>query len=335
MSETTFEDLKPTFRPTGIHPGVMKIDREVCTKCGLCVQNCPFSCLENDADEIPRMKEGNVGCFSCFNCMVVCAVDCIEIVDTWHVDGPVFNKGWPEQKLPLTPRDDEGNSSEWNLVERTVLERRSVRNFTDEPVSDHMIRRILEAGRFAPSATNGQNWKFTVVTDKAVLDEIEQFSNALWTGVHGQYNDDEQVVGLWQGFGGDALPKGAWEPRGFGRGLDQIVSKELPVYLGAPCVIFIAVNDELFAPDLHAGIAGQNMNLVAQSLGLGMCWSGFGTGPEYNPDLKAKLGFDDGWRIATTLCIGHPEFKQKGMVKRQYRPVTWFRPGGNGPEVEK
>ncbi len=336
MSETTFEDLKPIFRPAGVHPGVMKFDHETCTKCGLCVQNCPFVCLENDAEDLPKMKEGNPGCFSCFNCMVVCPVDgCVEIVDTWHVDGPIFNKGWPEQKMPLQPRDEDGNPSEWNVVERTVLERRSVRNFKDKPVPDHMIRRILEAGRFAPSATNGQPWKFTVVTDPAVLDEIEQFSHALWAGAHAAYNDDEQVVGLWQGYGGDANPTGFWEPRGMGRGLDMLTSKKLLVYLGAPCVILIGTNDELFAPDLHVGIAGQNMNVVAQSLGLGVCWSGFGKGPEFNPELKAKLGFDDGWSIATSLCIGHPEFKQKGLVKRHYRPVTWFRPGGNGAEVEK
>ena len=78
------------------------------------------------------------------------------------------------------------------------------------------------------------------------------------------------------------------------------------------------------------------MNIVANSLGLGVCWSGFAAaGTELNPELKKKLGFADGaWRIITVLCVGHPKFKQKGMVKRHYRPVNWFRPGGDGPEVE-
>ena len=335
MSEKTFEDLKPIFRPEGLHPGIMKIDSEKCTQCGLCIENCCFSCLEEDADGTPKMKEGNVGCFSCYNCMVACPVDAIEIVDTWHVDGGLFDCGWPEHKLPIEPRDSEGNISEWNAVERTVLERRSVRNFKDEPVSDHLIRRILEAGRFAPSAANNQNWKFIVVTDKAMLDEVEQAAVGFWSYVHGQYNDDAQVVDLWKSFGGDALPTGSWEPRAMIRGLNQVAAGELSVYLKAPCVIFIGGNVGLYGPDLQVGIAGQNMNLVANSLGLGMCWSGFGTAPEYNPELKAKLGFDDGWKITTSLCIGHPEFKQKGIVKRHYRPVTWFRQGGNGPEVEK
>jgi hypothetical protein len=50
--------------------------------------------------------------------------------------------------------------------------------------------------------------------------------------------------------------------------------------------------------------------------------------------MKKKLGFDGDWRIIAALCMGYPKFKQKGLVKRHYRPVTWFRQGGAGPEVE-
>lgn len=346
MSEKTFEDLKPFFRPTGIHPGIMNVDREKCTQCGLCIENCPFKCWEKDADGFPRMKggyvdgfpnmkEGYVGCLSCFNCMAACPVDAVQIVDTWKVDGGCFDNGWPEHKLPIEPRDAEGNHSEWNLVERTILERRTVRNFKDAPVSDHLIRRVLDAGRFGPSAGNNQNWKFTVVTDKKVIEELEKSALAVWTAIHAQYHDDAQVVGLWQAFGGEAMPPGAVEPRGIIRGINCLMSKELPVFLNAQAVIFIGVSNNMFSPDLHAGISGQNMNIAAHSLGLGVCWSGFASiGTELNPEMKKKLGFDGAWRIAATLCIGHPKFKQKGLVKRQYRPVTWFRPNGNGPEIE-
>ncbi|MGA3117410.1 MAG: nitroreductase family protein [Syntrophobacteraceae bacterium] len=337
MSEKTFEDLKPIFRPPGIHPGIMKIIHEKCTKCGLCVQNCPMACFEweKDSDDFPKMKEGNVGCFSCFNCMVACPVDAVEIVETWRVEGGPFDQGWPMQKPPLEPRDAEGNLSEWNVVERTVLERRSVRNFKAEPVSAHLIRRVLEAGRFGPSAGNNQNWKFAVVTDKAFLNELEQAAFTLWSAVHAQYHDDAQVVGLWQAFGGELMPPGAVEPRGIIRGVDCLVDKQLASFLNAPCVIFVGGNNNMFSPDVQVGIAGQNMNIVAHSLGLGMCWSGFGSiAIDLNPEMKKKLGFDGDWRIIAALCMGYPKFKQKGLVKRHYRPVTWFRQGGAGPEVE-
>jgi nitroreductase len=46
----------------------------------------------------------------------------------------------------------------WNAVEQVIMSRRSVRLFKQEPLPDSMIRRILEAGRFAPSAGNMQPW---------------------------------------------------------------------------------------------------------------------------------------------------------------------------------
>jgi len=46
-----------------------------------------------------------------------------------------------------------------------IQKRRSVREFTDEIVSDEKLRRVLEAARLAPSASNWQPWKFVVVKD--------------------------------------------------------------------------------------------------------------------------------------------------------------------------
>ena len=50
--------------------------------------------------------------------------------------------------------------------------RRNVRQFTDRPVPDEAIDRILEAGRRAPSASNWQPWDFVLVTDRAQLVEL-------------------------------------------------------------------------------------------------------------------------------------------------------------------
>jgi nitroreductase len=50
--------------------------------------------------------------------------------------------------------------------------RRNVRRFTDQPVPDEAIDRILEAGRRAPSASNWQPWDFVLVTDRAQLVEL-------------------------------------------------------------------------------------------------------------------------------------------------------------------
>ncbi|MFH1914392.1 MAG: nitroreductase family protein [Pseudomonadota bacterium] len=49
--------------------------------------------------------------------------------------------------------------------------RRSIRKFEDKPVSEAMIRQVLEAAMAAPSAGNAQPWQFVVITDPAKLAE--------------------------------------------------------------------------------------------------------------------------------------------------------------------
>jgi len=47
----------------------------------------------------------------------------------------------------------------------TIKLRRSTRKYTKEPVSENLILKILEAGRWAPSAGNSQPWSFIVLRE--------------------------------------------------------------------------------------------------------------------------------------------------------------------------
>ena len=49
---------------------------------------------------------------------------------------------------------------------RTIL---AIREFSDRPVPDEVLRRIVEAGRQTASARNGQPWHFVLVTQRAHL----------------------------------------------------------------------------------------------------------------------------------------------------------------------
>jgi nitroreductase len=55
---------------------------------------------------------------------------------------------------------------------QAIKTRRSIRKFLDKPVSREMVRELLEAAMFAPSAGNEQPWQFIVVEDRALLDAI-------------------------------------------------------------------------------------------------------------------------------------------------------------------
>jgi nitroreductase len=57
-------------------------------------------------------------------------------------------------------------------VMRTIYERRSVRNFTDAPVDRKVVREILCAASWAPSGLNNQPWRFAVIWDRGLKEEL-------------------------------------------------------------------------------------------------------------------------------------------------------------------
>jgi nitroreductase len=56
-----------------------------------------------------------------------------------------------------------------------ILSRRSIRRYTDQPVSDETIKELLEAAMSAPSAGNEQPWHFLVIREREILDEIPKY----------------------------------------------------------------------------------------------------------------------------------------------------------------
>ncbi len=58
---------------------------------------------------------------------------------------------------------------------KVILERRSIRKYTDEPVSEEDLKDLLKAAMAAPSAHNSQPWEFIVVNDRQLLIEITKF----------------------------------------------------------------------------------------------------------------------------------------------------------------
>jgi len=336
-----WEDLEPIFRPETVHMGVMAVDPEKCTrprgsKCQFCWDNCPFRAWELQEGDVPSLREG-YECFSCYNCMVACPRKAIYVVEPYHVDEG-FYKTEPHplpSRMPIEPRDAEGNPDQWNAIERAVLNRRSVRNFKDKPVPETIIRRVLEAGRFAPSAGNCQPWKFIVITDRALIHEMDEAIYGTLSMLFNMYKHDEMVKGLATGYEAAPTP-GVYDPRIVLGGLGSITRRAGPAFLAAPAVILIAGDERAISgPEINVGICGQSMNLVANSLGIKSCWVGFSQVINLVPPLKEKLGIDYPWRIISSLVLGYPRFKQEGIVPREFRPITWFREGASGPEVEE
>ena len=55
-----------------------------------------------------------------------------------------------------------------------ITQRRSIREFTDQPVAAATLREIVQAGVWAPSGLNNQPWRFVIVTEAAIRTRLSE-----------------------------------------------------------------------------------------------------------------------------------------------------------------
>lgn len=224
----------------------------------------------------------------------------------------------------------------WNPVERVILERRSIRSFRPEPLPDGMIRRILEAGRFAPSAGNMQPWRFVVIKSPEIIAAMER--------------DAVRIVRLFMFFldyarGGRVrraitmplaklfirlLPNELHAPPFML--LSQIAQGRAPVFHNAPVIVLILEDRRgVSCPAVDIGVCGQNMVLAAHSMGAGSCWIGLIKLLRYYPKWRRRLGARYPYHMNESIAFGWPRPTADGLVPREVQIVEWREGGPDDP----
>ena len=61
-------------------------------------------------------------------------------------------------------------------TDEAIRTRRSVREFTRDPVTDQELDRLLEAARWAPSGLNNQPWRFMKITDAELIEKLSMMT---------------------------------------------------------------------------------------------------------------------------------------------------------------
>jgi nitroreductase len=61
-----------------------------------------------------------------------------------------------------------------NEVLRTIKSRRTIRRFKSEPIEEEKLQAILDAGRWAPSFSNLQPWRFIVIKDQKLKNALDK-----------------------------------------------------------------------------------------------------------------------------------------------------------------
>lgn len=349
-----FEKQKEIVFPKSTSFAVFSVDEEKCTGCGRCVRACPIQLLMLDENKKPRSNEryDAFRCITCQNCNASCPEQAITIEGDYRVGGGFWRnadlfeggKTLPDplgkgSGVPFTEYE-----AELTETERVIYKRRSVRLYKKKPVPREMVHRVIEAARFAPSAGNNQPWKFIAITDRAVIDEINQIckKNVRFVPYLLMPHPwiDKQVPGdkgarpaWWQKATYTFFSKqrpGDCDQRVLG-GINTISSDPAyDTFFGAPALIIFLVDARgIGSPDLDMGICGQTMDLAAHSLGLGTCWVSLIRGVTYDKKyMREKLGIRWPFRIVSSLTLGWPAGQVDNVVKRERPRVTWIEPPG-------
>lgn len=223
------------------------------------------------------------------------------------------------------------SGEDWNPVERVILSRRSVRKYKDKQVPENLVRRILEAGRFSPSAGNCQPWKFIVIRDKPIIDEMERDVRRLCRVIKFFLDWRNSPIGRWMPWFYSQvairLMPNKLHPIPYGA-IALIADGKLMTFHGAPTVILLLKDRRgVGHPEVDVGCCGQNMVLAAHSMSLGTCWVGFVELLKFGPKWKKRFGVQFPYEICEGIALGYPYGNPDGMIPRETQETEWYENG--------
>jgi len=220
-----------------------------------------------------------------------------------------------------------------NIIE-AISTRKSIRDFTADPVPQHILKKIIEIASRAPSAENSQPWEFTIVAGD-ILDIIRKANIEKLKSKAPRHPDlpakglprdsvyrrrqieiAKQLFGLMDISRDDLEKRDRWMELGFR-------------YFNAPAAIIISMDRSLHYPRpiFDIGSVTQNVCLAALYYGLGTCIANQGiTYPEV---LHRFAKIPESKRIIIAIAIGYPnwDFPANKVVSNR-EPVenitTWI-----------
>lgn len=159
----------------------------------------------------------------------------------------------------------------------------TVRKFSQKPVEKEKIEKILEAGRWSPTAVNAQPQRVLVLNTPENLAKVKEFCS---------FGYDQKYVDL-------------------SKECDDKANRKINIYYGAPLVLFVCYDKTACWTHPQNGkssgatdgtIVATHMMLEAASIGLGTVWI------SYFDEEKAKelLNIPETWQPVCMIYIGYP-----------------------------
>lgn len=222
-------------------------------------------------------------CLECGHCVAVCPTNAVAI-DGYDMDDI---EEYEEKSFNVDPQ---------NLL-KAVKFRRSIRFYKDEKVKMEDLQMLAQAGRYTATAKNNQDCHFVFVQE-----EREELKERVWGFIDAMGKNVDKML----------LPFVAFNRRRKADPTDDYL------FRNAPVVLYITSDWPV-----DAGLAAQNIETMANALGMGALYNGFlARISDANEDLKKWLGIE-GKTIKACLLLGYPDRTYRRTAPRKEGNIIW------------
>jgi nitroreductase/NAD-dependent dihydropyrimidine dehydrogenase PreA subunit len=285
-----------------------QVNRDKCKGCGQCVEVCPALVFEL-REKISEVIYGE-GCFACGHCWAVCPEEAVtqqEVVTTTSLKpGP-------------------GPAVSADTLQLLIRERRSIRLFNDKPVSKEQLLKIIEAGRYAPTASNRQDVNYIVISNQQLISELRSLVEIFMEKTFKLMQNRAIAFFYKMKYGQlivDSLHSYALSYQ-FLKNNRNDKNAYFPLPFGSAVIITTAQPFDTLAP-FNCSVALYNCSLMAHSLGLGSCFMGFvQIGANMDKKIKQWLDMPKEHHAYGAMVIGHPNIKYRHLVERKKPEIKW------------
>lgn len=189
--------------------------------------------------------------------------------------------------------------------------RRSIRRYTDQPVSDETVARLLDAARWAPSAHNRQPWRLAVLRGAEPKARLAARMGERLRADRLADGDPAEVV-----------------ERDLARSRARINGTPVVVVLCLTLAEMDVYPDhrrrqaEFLMAVQSVALAAQNLLLAAHAEGLGACWL---CAPLFCPEaVRAALDLPADWEPQALITLGYPAEAGRPVVRKPLEEITIY-----------
>ncbi|RGG91121.1 nitroreductase [Coprobacillus sp. AM29-13] len=190
-----------------------------------------------------------------------------------------------------------------------IITRRSTRKYLDKEVSQELLEKIIETGRYAPSGGNSQSNHFLVIQNKQIIDHLVKMVERAFSQMEiteNMYRSLQNSINL--------SKKGGYV-----------------FCYNAPVLIIVANKKDYGNNQADCALALENMMLEANELDLGSCYINQLKWLNENQKILSylqSLGMNEDERVYGSLIVGYPDTNDgkplRKVLPRKGNEVTWL-----------